>query len=359
MIGVGPLAGVRVVELGGIGPGPHAGMVLADMGADVVRVRRPGGLTMPAEDRDLLHRGKRTVDLDVKAQPEALLGLVAKADVLLDCFRPGTCERLGIGPDDCVAVNPRLIVARITGWGQDGPLAQAAGHDITYIALSGALAAMGRPGEPASLPLNLVGDFGGGSMFLVTAVLAALIERERTGRGRVLDVAIVDGVNYLESMMYAMRAQGLWSDTAGVNMLDTGLPWYDVYECADGRYLAVGALENQFFAEMVALFDLDAQWTTRRDDPTTWPELRAVIAAAVLTRTRDEWARAAATTDACVAPVLDLGEAHEALSDRPVFLTPAEAGLPGAVPTLPYAGRPEPNPRLEEALQRWGVDARG
>ena len=159
--------------------------------------------------------------------------------------------------------------------------------------------------------------------------------------------------------MYAMRAQGLWSDTAGVNMLDTGLPWYDVYECADGRYLAVGALENQFFAEMVALFDLDAQWTTRRDDPTTWPELRAVIAAAVLTRTRDEWARAAATTDACVAPVLDLGEAHEALSDRPVFLTPAEAGLPGAVPTLPYAGRPEPNPRLEEALQRWGVDARG
>src|SRR3954449_7121523 len=204
----GPLAGVKVIELGGIGPGPHAGMVLADLGADVVRVRRPGGLQMPAEDRDLLHRGKRIVDLDVKTQPQTLLDLVAKADVLLDCFRPGTCERLGVGPEHCAAVNPRLIYSRITGWGQDGPLAPTAGHDINYIALSGALFGLGQTPERPQFPTNLLGDFGGGSTYLIIGVLAALLEARLSGAGQVVDAAIVDGAAHLSAMYAGMLAGG-------------------------------------------------------------------------------------------------------------------------------------------------------
>lgn len=218
----GPLAGVRVIELGGIGPGPHAGMVLADLGADVVRVRRPGVATMPAEDRDLLHRGKRIVDLDVKARPQALLDLAAKADVLLDCFRPGTCERLGIGPDDCAAVNPRLIFARITGWGQHGPLAQTAGHDINYLSQTGVLSALGHADRPPLPPLNLVADFGGGSMLVLLGITAALYERERSGRGQVIDAAMVDGVSLLAQMMWTMKSTGALRDRRESFLLDGG-----------------------------------------------------------------------------------------------------------------------------------------
>ena len=252
MTNTGPLAGVKVIELGGIGPGPHAAMVLADLGADVVRVRRPGGLTMPAEDRDLLHRGKRIVDLDVKNEPQALLDLAAKADVLLDCFRPGTCERLGIGPDDCAAVNPRLIFARITGWGQDGPLATTAGHDINYLSQTGALSAIGFRDRPPVAPLNLVADFGGGSMFVLLGIVAALYERERSGKGQVIDAAMVDGVSILSQMMWTMKSIGSMADERESFLLDGGAPFYRTYETADGRYMAVGAIEPQFFAQLLA-----------------------------------------------------------------------------------------------------------
>jgi alpha-methylacyl-CoA racemase len=215
MAGAGPLAGVRVIELGGIGPGPHAGMMLADLGADVVRVRRPGAMAMPAEDRDLMHRGKRIVDLDVKTQPGTLLELAAKADVLLDCFRPGICERLGIGPDDCAAVNPRLIFARITGWGQDGPLATTAGHDINYLSQTGALWALGHRDRPPMPPLNLVADFGGGSMLVLLGIVAALYERERSGQGQVVDAAMVDGVSVLAQMMWTMKGPLVYGQPAG------------------------------------------------------------------------------------------------------------------------------------------------
>ena len=251
MTNTGPLAGVKVIELGGIGPGPHAGMVLADLGADVVRVRRPGGLQMPPENRDLMHRGKRTVDLDVKKDPQVLLDLAAKADVLLDCFRPGTCERLGIGPDECAAVNPRLIFARITGWGQDGPLAMTAGHDINYLSQTGALSAIGFRDRPPVAPLNLVADFGGGSMLVLLGIVTALYERERSGKGQVIDAAMVDGVSILAQMMWTIKAGGTLKDERESFMLDGGAPFYRTYETADGGYMAVGSIEPQFFAQLL------------------------------------------------------------------------------------------------------------
>ena len=240
---IGPLAGVKVIELGGIGPGPHAAMVLADLGADVVRVRRPGGLQIPAEDLDLLHRGKRIVDLDVKSEPGKLLDLAAKADVLLDGFRPGTCERLGIGPDECAAVNPRLIYARITGWGQNGPLAKVAGHDINYLSQTGALSAIGYRDRPPVAPLNLVADFGGGSMFVLLGIVAALYERERSGKGQVIDAAMVDGVSILSQMAWTMKSTGTLKDERESFTLDGGAPFYRTYETTDGKYMAVGAIE--------------------------------------------------------------------------------------------------------------------
>src|ERR1700678_3709302 len=252
MAGAGPLAGVRVIELGGIGPGPHAGMVLADLGADVVRVRRPGGLQMPSEDRDLLHRGKRIVDLDVKTEPGALLELAAKADVLLDCFRPGTCERLGIGPDDCAAVNPRLIFARITGWGQDGPRASTAGHDINYLSQTGALSALGYRDRPPMPPLNLVAGFGGGSMFVLGGIVAPLYQPERSGTGQVVDAAMVDGVSVLAQMMWTMKWTGALREERAWFLLEGGAPFYRCYQTSDGKYMAVGAIEPQFFAALLA-----------------------------------------------------------------------------------------------------------
>ena len=305
----GPLAGVRVIELGGIGPGPHAAMVLADLGADVVRVRRPGGMTMPAEDRDLLHRGKRIVDLDVKTQPQALLNLVAKADVLLDCFRPGTCERLGVGPDDCAAVNPRLIFARITGWGQDGPRASTAGHDINYLSATGALSALGYRDRPPMPPLNLVADFGGGSMFVLLGIVAALYERERSGVGQVVDAAMVDGVSVLAQMMWTMKSTGALRDEREAFLLDGGAPFYRCYETADGKYMAVGAIEPQFFAELLAGLGLSADAVPGQLDIGSYPRMFEVFTARFAGKTRDEWAEIFDGTDACVTPVLTWSEA--------------------------------------------------
>lgn len=305
----GPLAGVRVIELGGIGPGPHAGMMLADLGADVVRVRRPGGLQMPAEDVDLMHRGKRVVDLDLKADRQALLDLAARADVLIDGFRPGTCERLGIGPEDCEAVNPRLIFARITGWGQHGPLAMSAGHDINYLSQTGALSAIGYRDRPPVAPLNLVADFGGGSMLALVGIVAALYERERSGEGQVIDAAMVDGVSVLSQMAWTMKALGTLKDERESFLLDGGAPFYRTYETADGRYVAVGAIEPQFYAQLLAGLDLTAEELPPQMDRSGFAAMHTLFAERFATRTRDEWTEVFAGTDACVTPVLTWSEA--------------------------------------------------
>ena len=321
--GAGPLAGVKVIELGGIGPGPHAAMILADLGADVVRVRRPGGLQMPAEDLDLLHRGKRIVDLDVKKEPQALLELAAKADVLLDCFRPGTCERLGIGPDDCAAVNPRLIFARITGWGQDGPLAMTAGHDINYLSQTGALSAIGYRDRPPVAPLNLVADFGGGSMFVLLGIVAALYERERSGKGQVIDAAMVDGVSILAQMMWTMKATGSLKDQRESFLLDGGAPYYRTYETSDGEYMAVGSIEPQFFAQLISGLGLSADEVPNQFELARYDEMKAIFTERFASRTRDEWTEVFAGTDACVTPVLSWSEAaaNEHLKARSTVVT--------------------------------------
>jgi alpha-methylacyl-CoA racemase len=303
---------VKVIELGGIGPGPHAGMMLADLGADVVRVRRPGGLTMPSEDRDLLHRGKRIVDLDVKTQPGVLLELAAKADVLLDCFRPGTCERLGIGPDDCAAVNPRLIFARITGWGQEGPLAATAGHDINYLSQTGALSALGYKDRPPMPPLNLVADFGGGSMLVLLGIVAALYERERSGTGQVVDAAMVDGVSLLAQMMWTMKSTGALRDERESFLLDGGAPFYRCYETSDGKYMAVGAIEPQFFAALLTGLGLSPDEVPGQLDIGSYHRMHDVFAERFASRTRDEWTQVFDGTDACVTPVLTWREAAAA-----------------------------------------------
>lgn len=277
----GPLQGLRVVELAGIGPGPHAAMILGDLGADVVRIERPGkGGGVPAGDRDAMLRNRRSVVADLKA-PEGrdlVLQLVAKADVLIEGYRPGVTERLGLGPEDCAKVNERLIYARMTGWGQDGPRALQAGHDINYISLNGTLHAVGRKGGRPVPPLNLAGDFGGGSMFLLVGILSALYERQASGKGQVIDAAMVDGSAVLMEMMWSFRANGMWSDERGTNMLDTGAPYYDTYETADGKYIAVGAIEPQFYAELLKGLGLDGADLPAQNDISRWPELREAFA---------------------------------------------------------------------------------
>jgi len=317
----GPLTGLRVVELAGIGPGPHAAMVLADLGADVVRLERPAGGADPAgEHADHLLRGRRSVAADLKSDEGRALALrlIAKADVLLEGFRPEVAERLGLGPQDCHRINPGLVYGRMTGWGQQGPLAPRAGHDINYISLTGALHAIGRNGERPVPPLNLVGDFGGGSMFLVAGVLAALWERECSGHGQVVDAAMVDGASVLLQMMWAFRGAGAWDDTRGVNLLDGGAPYYDTYTCADGRHIAVGCLEPQFYAHFLTGLGLDADSLPAQADRTGWPTLRKRFTEVISTRTRDEWAAIFDGTDACVTPVLSFEEAahHPHLAGR-------------------------------------------
>jgi alpha-methylacyl-CoA racemase len=314
-------------------------MMLADLGADVVRVRRPGGLTMPAEDVDLLHRGKRTVDLDVKNQPHLLLDLAARADVLLDCFRPGTCERLGIGPQECAEVNPRLIFARITGWGQDGPLASTAGHDINYLSQTGALSAIGYRDRPPVAPLNLVADFGGGSMFVLLGIVAALYERERSGKGQVIDAAMVDGVSILAQMAWTMKSTGSLKDERESFMLDGGAPFYRTYETADGKYVAVGAIEPQFFAQLLSGLGLSAE-DVNQHDASAFPEVHELFAEKFASKTRDEWAEIFAGTDACVTPVLTWREAaqNDHLRTRSTLVT--ANGVDQAAPAPRFSRTP-------------------
>jgi alpha-methylacyl-CoA racemase len=320
----GPLAGVRVVELAGLGPVPHGAMELADLGADVVRIVRPdaGPGLLPTEG-DLLGRGRRVLEIDLKARPAELLQLVAKADVLVEGFRPGVMERLGLGPDRCLDVNPRLVFARMTGWGQDGPLASRAGHDLNYLSVTGSLAAMARPGEPPRFPMNLVADFGGGSMLLVVGILAALVERASSGLGQVIDVAMVDGVALLSQMMWSLRGQGWWTDEPGTNLLDGGAPFYDVYACADGRYVAVAPLEPQFYAELLDGLGLDPARLPDQNDRSGWPVLREIFTKAFATRRRDEWTEIFSDRDACVTPVVEPAEAaeHPQLAARRTMVT--------------------------------------
>ncbi|AJT62931.3 Alpha-methylacyl-CoA racemase [Streptomyces lydicus] len=322
--GNGPLSGVRVVELAGIGPGPFAAMLLADLGADVVRVDRPGGAGLRIDPAyDITNRNKRSVLVDLKdpAGVARVLDLAERADVLLEGYRPGVAERLGIGPEECLARNPRLVYGRMTGWGQQGPLAGTAGHDIGYIAITGALGMIGPPDGPPAIPANLVGDYAGGSLYLVIGVLAALQHaRTEGGRGQVVDAAIVDGTAHLTAMIHGMLAAGGWQDRRGANLLDGGTPFYGAYETADGGYMAVGALEKRFYAEFIRLLGIEEE-APGRDDLAAWGELRTAIAARFKTRTREEWTAVFEGSDACVAPVLSLREApdHPHLAARGTF----------------------------------------
>jgi alpha-methylacyl-CoA racemase len=364
----GPLAGVRVLELAGIGPGPFCAMMLADQGATVLRIDRPGipgassGRTREPE-HELLNRGRQSAVLDLKHPRaiDALLRLVEAADVLLEGFRPGVTERLGVGPDICLRRNPRLVYARMTGWGQDGPLSGAAGHDIGYIARAGALHGLGRAGGPPQFPANLLGDFGGGGMLMAYGICAALVERATSGQGQVVDAAIVDGVASLLAMPLMFLAQGGWRDERGVNLLDGGVPWYDVYETADGKWMAVGALEPQFYAALLAGLGLTG--APDRGDPRNWPELRALLSARFKDRTRDEWTAAFAGSDACVEPVLSMSEAagDPHLAARETYVSREGMVQPSPAPRFSRThGRlPEPAPvpgqHTTEALTAWGL----
>ncbi|MBL8386078.1 MAG: CoA transferase [Burkholderiales bacterium] len=311
----GPLSGIRILEFEAIGPGPFCGMLLADMGADVLLVDRPAdsGLGLGRKRRhEIMMRGRRSVTLDLKSKDgvAAALRLAAKADAIIEGFRPGVMERLGLGPEVLLAANPKLVYGRMTGWGQDGPMAPRAGHDINYIALTGVLNAIGRKGEAPVPPLNLVGDFGGGGMFLAFGIACGIVEAQRSGKGQVVDAAMVDGASVLAAMFSGMMAAGSWTEARGENILDTGSPWYDVYETADGKHMSVGAIEPKFYEELLAGLGLDPATLPRQHDRARWPELRAAFAAAFKSRTRDAWAEVFNRIDACVAPVLSFSEAR-------------------------------------------------
>jgi alpha-methylacyl-CoA racemase len=360
----GPLSGIKVIELAGIGPAPFACMLLSDLGADVLRLERSTGtLTAVMGPYDVLSRGRRSVAIDLKAPGATalVLGLVGQADVLVEAFRPGVAERLGIGPTECLAANPALVYARMTGWGQDGPLAARVGHDIDYAAVAGAIATVGEAGRKPVPPLNLVADFGGGAMYCVTGVLAALIERATSGAGQVIDVAMVDGVSSLLAMAHSQRAAGMMNDNRGSNLLDGGTPYYDTYRCADGEYMAVGAIEPQFFDELarvLAIPDLPAQ-----SDVAQWPRMRELLGETFAGRTREEWIAAFDGVDACVSPVWRLSEAaadphlqaRQSLLDVDGVIQPNVAPrfsrTPGEI-----GGPPQPaGTDTTEALRDWGV----
>ena len=349
----GPLAGMRVVEMVGLGPCPFAAMMLADMGAEVIRIDRkavpgaPNPFPMLGTRYDVMARGRRSLALDLKqpAAKEVVLRLLDKADIVIEGFRPGVMERLGLGPDVCHARNAALVYGRITGWGQHGPLAQAAGHDINYVALTGMLHAMGRADAPPAPPLNLVGDFGGGAMMLAFGVVCAVLEARKSGRGQVVDAAMTDGAALLGAMMYGLRAHGSWSDQRGANMLDGGAHFYDTYACADGKFISIGAIEPQFYALLLKLAGIDDPAFDAQMDAALWPSLTEKIAAVFLTRERDSWCHLMEGTDACFAPVLDMAEAprHPHNVARATF-----ADVGGVV-------QPAPAPRFSRTAPEIGI----
>jgi len=366
----GPLAGLKVVEMAGIGPAPFCAMMLADMGAEVIRIDRPtGGQFMGAALAprfDVMARGRRSVAINLKmpGATQAVLELAAKADVLLEGFRPGVMERMGLGPDECLARNPKLVYGRMTGWGQDGPLAQTAGHDLNYIALNGTLNAIGRPGQPPIPPINLVGDFGGGGMLLAFGIMCALREAGHSGRGQVVDAAMVEGSALLTSMIWGLKAAGLWNDERGTNLLDGGAHFYNSYECADGKYVAIASIEPQFYQVLRQRVGLDDPVFDAQMDATRWPELKERLAQIFRSRTRDEWCALMEGSEACVAPVLDWNEApkHPHNRARGVFLDIDGVTQPAPAPR--FSGTPPDRPQppaavgadTESVLCDWGFD---
>jgi alpha-methylacyl-CoA racemase len=368
----GPLTGYRIIEIAGIGPGPFAAMLLADMGAEVIRVERAQAVRGPAPDTphyDVMLRGRRNVALDLK-HPDGvatLLDLVEKADALIEGFRPGVMERLGVGPDACLARNPKLVFGRMTGWGQEGPYALAAGHDINYISLAGALAHFGRQGEAPVPPLNMVGDFGGGGMFLAYGVVCALLEAQRSGKGQVVDTAMVDGSAVLMSMFWAMKSIGVFDENnRGANLLDTGAHFYDVYRCADGGYISLGSIEPQFYAELLALTGLDTDPEfARQMDKDLWPHLKTRLRQVFEQKTRAEWCEIMEGTDVCFAPVLTMSEAarHPHNVERGTFIEVGGIQQPAPAPRFSRT-RPEvvsapahPGQHSREVLTDWGIAA--
>jgi alpha-methylacyl-CoA racemase len=367
---MGPLAGITVVEIAGIGPGPFCAMMLADMGAEVIRVDRAenvAGGDPASPPADLNNRGRRSIGVDLKNSDgvAVVLDLVERADALVEGFRPGVAERLGIGPEECLARNHKLVYGRMTGWGQDGPLAGAAGHDINYIALAGALDPIGRRGEAPVPPLNLIGDYGGGGMLLAFGVVCGVLEAQRSGRGQVVDTAMVDGAAVLMTMTHALRAMGIWNDERGTNMLDTGAHFYNVYETADGKYVSVGSIEPQFYAELLRLTGLEGEELPWQHDRQQWPALKERLAAIFKTKTRDEWSELMEGTDVCFAPVLSIPEAieHPHNVDRRTFVEVAGIRQPGPAPrfsrTEPEITSPPPHAgqHTDEILAAAGFDA--
>ncbi len=365
---MGPLAGVKVVEIAGIGPGPFCAMLLADMGADVVRVDRAGqvrGGDPNDPPKDIMNRGRRSIGVDLKnpAGVGVVLDLVAKADLLIEGFRPGVAERLGIGPDHCFARNPAIVYGRMTGWGQDGPYAPTAGHDINYIALSGTLSTLGRAGEPPTPPINLLGDFGGGGLMLAFGLVSSLVESRTSGQGQVVDAAMVDGAAVLATFIHGFRASGIWTDERGVNMLDTGAHFYDVYECADGEHISLGSIEPQFYAEMLDKLGFTDEELPQMDRK-RWPELKELVAERVRTKTRAEWCSILEGSDVCFAPVLSMAEAPEHPHNvaRGTFVDVAGVTQPAPAPrfsrTEATIDRPPPHAgqHTDEVLAHWGLD---
>ena len=369
-MGAGPLAGIRIVELGSIGPGPFCGMVLADLGAEVLRVDRAGGggLVGPNADfrAELMQRGRRSVAVDLKHPdgPGVILDLVAGADGFFEGLRPGVCERLGIGPEECLARNPRLVYGRMTGYGQDGPMAQAVGHDLNYIAQSGVLGLIGRAGQPPTPPLSLAGDFGGGGLMLALGMLAALVERGSSGRGQIIDAAMVEGSALLATAFFGFLQSDAWSPERGTNIVDSGAPFYDAYETADGRYLSVAAMEPHFYANLLALLQIDPHSLPDQYDRARWPEMKPVFAEAVAKRSLADWLARAEGVDACVAAVVGVEEiaddghlmARESFVRRDGVLQPAPTPRFSRTPAELTHPPPLPGEHTREALADWAFD---
>ncbi|HVN29461.1 MAG TPA: CaiB/BaiF CoA-transferase family protein [Candidatus Binataceae bacterium] len=367
---MGPLTGYRIIELAGIGPGPMCAMLLSDMGADVLRIDRTAdaGLGIATDTKyALLNRGRRSLALDLKKPEaiEALLKMVEKADGLIEGFRPGVTERLGIGPDVCLKRNPRLVYGRMTGWGQEGPMAHAAGHDINYIALSGALHSIGRRGEAPVPPLNLVGDFGGGALYLALGVVAGILETQKSGKGQVVDAAMVDGAASLMTAIYGIHGSGRWTDNRGDNILDTGAHYYDVYETKDGKYVSIGSIETKFYDELLELSGLKREELAKQNDREAWPAMKQKVAAVFKTKTRDEWCKIMEGSDVCFAPVLSMTEApkHPHNKHRGTFIDDGGVIQPGPAPRFSRTPSKIQRPparageHSEEALRDWGFSA--
>jgi alpha-methylacyl-CoA racemase len=364
---MGPLKGVKILEIASIGPGPFAAMMLSDMGAEVLRIDRiiqERESDIDEADKDILNRGRKSISIDLKnpVGVEVVLRLAERSDAIIEGFRPGVMERLGLGPEVCFKRNPRLVYGRVTGWGQEGPMALTAGHDINYIALAGVLDAIGRVDQPPVPPLNLLGDFGGGGMFLAFGVVCALVERVTSGCGQVVDAAMVDGAAILMTMIHGLRAMGNWNLERGTNLLDTGAPFYETYECRDGKYISVGSIEPQFYNLLIKLTGMEGEKLPDQMDRVAWPALKDRMAKVFKSKTREEWCEVMEGTDVCFAPVLSMAEApeHSHLKHRGTFIEVADITQPAPAPrfsrTAPEVSRPpsRPGQHTDEALGDWG-----